>query len=546
LPVGEPASASPTGTGLLVSFLIFAALLGALLAQWSPALSSYDSDLWTYVLIVERVADGQDLLRDEPFRLEPPPSPQVTLPWLALGHLRRWSGLAPLALVRGLAVASIVLLCSGAFILAGRLFGPGWLRSVSLLLFWVSLPETWSAVVMGRYVSIAFVALAAAAALDLGKSTGAAVRAGVFLALAFYAHLFGGVLAAVAIAIVVAARWRCGDRPGWHHPVLAGGLGALLAAPCLAYALGTAGLARTSAHTWRPEQVEALGLVWMRPGQILGLLPLGVLILALAGLALPCRPERRLAREICRFGTLLAALVLLTPLYQATVDLFGAWMVGRVAVLAFPWLSAALAIEWLRGDGRHWVRRTAETAVLVALAAETASRAVVDWTGQPYALADSVSDEATGLRGTLRGRNFIGPDVMSYGLAAPTLGRPLAVPPGHASPFGDFRREQRRVHRAFSANTAECWTAFFALYPDAAFLLTPAAGAVVERRIWRERFADVTPEAVRARLTSLGVLTPVHEGSSLVLDVLTPTRLLEGSPARRGGMGTGSRCRDDS
>jgi hypothetical protein len=102
------------------------------------------------------------------------------------------------------------------------------------------------------------------------------------------------------------------------------------------------------------------------------------------------------------------------------------------------------------------------------------------------------------------------------------------------------------VHRAFSANTAECWTAFFALYPDADFLLTPAAGAVVERRIWRERFADVTPEAVRARLRSLGVLTPAHEGSSLVLDALTPTQLPEGSPARRGGMGTGPRCRDDS
>jgi MFS family permease len=543
--VGEPASATSTGAGLLVSVLTLAVLLGALAAQWSPAFSSYDSDLWTHVLIVERVADGQDLLRDEPFRLEPPPSPHVTPAWLTLGHLRRWSALPPLVLVRALALVVIALLCAGAWTLARRLFGASPVRAIAFFLFWASLPESLSAIVLGRYASFAFVALAAAAAVDVGESRRAAVWSGLFIALAFYAHLFGGVLAAAAVLVVLVARWRCGDPPGWRQPVLAGGIGALVAAPCLAYALATAGLARTSAHTWRPEQVEALGLLWMRPSQILDLLPLGTLVLALVGLAAPCRPERRLAREICRVGTVLAALVLLTPLYQAVVALFGAWMVGRVAMLAFPWLSAALAIEWLRGDGRSSLRRAAENAVLVVIAAQTASRAVKDWTGQAYELTAEARGEATALRGTLRDRTFIAPDLMSYGLAAPTLGRPLAVPPGHASPFGDFRRRQRRVHRAFSANTADCWAALFALYPDVEFLLTPAAGAAVERRIWQERFPEVKPEEVRDRLRSLGVLVPAHEGPTLVLDGLRPGRLGEGRPARTGGMGTGPRCRDD-
>jgi hypothetical protein len=283
----------------------------------------------------------------------------------------------------------------------------------------------------------------------------------------------------------------------------------------------------------------------MRPSQILDYLPLGVLVLALLGLASPCRPERRLARELCRLGTLLVLLVLLTPLYQATVGLFGAWMVSRVAVLAFPWLSAALALEWLRADSRSAMRRGAVSIVLVAICVESAVRAVGDWTAEAYELTPAARSEAEGLRGTLRGRTFLAPDLMGYGLAAPTLGRPLAVPPGHASPFGDFRRQQRRVHRALSANTPECWAALFAIYPDAGFLLTPAPGAAVERKIWGERFPEVTPEAVRDQLRALGVLVPVREGALFVLDALTPDRPPAGRPARTGGMGSGPRCRDE-
>jgi hypothetical protein len=191
------------------------------------------------------------------------------------------------------------------------------------------------------------------------------------------------------------------------------------------------------------------------------------------------------------------------------------------------------------------VRRAAGIAVVEVMAGETRVRAARDWTAEPYELTAAARAEAATLRESLRGRTFVAPDLMGYGLAAPTLGRPLAVPPGHASPFGDFRRQQRRVHRALSANTPECWAAIFALYPDADFLLTPAAGAVVERRIWQERFPEVRPEEIRDRLRSLGVLAPVHAGPSFVLDALTPAGLGEGRPARTGGMGTGPRCREE-
>ncbi len=520
-------------------------LLGALAAQWSPAFSSYDSDLWTYLLVAERMADGQDMLRDEPFHLEPPPSPHVSVAWLALGQVRRFSALSPLTLARGLALVSIALLCLGSATLAARLFGEGPGRNAALLLFWVSLPETWSAVVLGRTLSVAFVALAAAAALDLGKSRWAAVRAGLFVALAFYAHLFGGVLAVGALVVVLVARWRRREAPGLVQPVLAAVIGGLLAAPCLLFALRTAGLARTSAHTWRPEQIEALGFTWMRPSQVLDLLPLGVLMLSLAGLFVPCRPDRRLVQTIGRVGTLLVLLVLLTPLYQASVELFGAWMVGRVAILAFPWLSALLAIEWLWGEGRSRVRSTSAAVLLVAISLEAAGRARKDWTGEAYEVTAAARREAAALRPTLRGQLFLAPDLVGYGLAVPTLGRPLAVPPGHASPFGDFRRQQRRVHRAFSANTEECWTALLSLYPGIGFLLTPAPGASVERRIWEERFPGVTPEEVRARLRSLGVLTSSHAGPLFVVDALRPDRAPPHPPGRGAGMGAGPRCREE-
>jgi hypothetical protein len=511
-------------------------------AQWSPAFSSYDSDLWTYLLIVERVADGQDVLAHEPFRLEPPAGPHLSVVWLALGHLQRWSGLPSLVLARGAALASIVLLCASAFSLARRLGGVGPFPAMALPLFWLSLSETWSAVVLGRYMSLAFVALAAAAALSLSREPRAILRTAVFVALGFYAHLFGGVLAAAAVLVVSAARWRRGEGPRAKDVGSAFALGAVLAAPCLGYALSTAGLARTSAHTWRPEQVEAFGLRWMRPDELLDLLPVSVLVLAVLGLVVRAPGERRLAQEIARVGTLVAALLLFSPLYHLATSFFGGWMVGRFVVLAFPWLAAAIGLEWTLREGGGWWRG-AGVVITAAVLAQAAARTVSDWRDDAYALTAAARDEASSLRRTLRGRTYVSPSPIGYGVAAPTLGRPLAVPPGHASPFGDFRRQERRVHRALAANTEECWAALVGLYPDAAFLLTPAPGATVERRIWSERIPETSPEAVRALLLSLGALEPVHAGRVFVLDALLPLPLVAGRPAPGPGMGRGRHCR---
>ena len=50
---------------------------------------------------------------------------------------------------------------------------------------------------------------------------------------------------------------------------------------------------------------------------------------------------------VARFGTAATMLVLLTPLHHFGIQVFGAWMPGRVAALAFPWLGAALGLAFL-------------------------------------------------------------------------------------------------------------------------------------------------------------------------------------------------------
>jgi hypothetical protein len=127
---------------------------------------------------------------------------------------------------------------------------------------------------------------------------------------------------------------------------------------------------------------------------------------------------------------------------------------------------------------------------------------------------------------------------MGYALAAPTLGRPLSVPPGHASPFGDFVRQQRRVNRALATNTPECWAALFALYPDARLIVTPAVGAADERALWAAR-TPTSPEAVREQLSAMGAMEPVFAGRFFAIDALRPPASFESVE----GMGKGALCR---
>ena len=528
------AATAASGAGLL--FLLLA-------AQWSPAFDSYDADIWTYALMVERIADGQDMLRLEPFRLESPPTPHLSLVWLGLGILHRALPLPLGSLLRAAAVLSLALLSFTVWRLAGRLFGRSPASWTGVVLFWLSLPESWSGVVLGRFLALAFLFLATEAAFDLHRGRRFALKVALFVALTFYAHLFTGILAMVAVTMAVTAG---GERPWpWRALVWALGSGAALAAPCLAYGLATAGLDRNAAHEWRPEQITILGLRWMSPSHLLELIPSAILLLAAIGLSIRPPPERQIAARTVTMGTLLTLVVLVTPLYHLTSGFFGGWMAGRVAALAFPWLAASLALErLLTGTGGGRLGRALGVALSVAAATQGASRCLNEWAERRYDFTPRAQADALALRDTLRGQSYLGPDLLVYGTAALTLGRPLGVPPGHASPFGDFRRQQRRVERALATNTPGCWAALFGLYPDTHYLITPGPHASAERALWEDRFPGVSPEEVRQLLLGLGALRPVRKGAVFQLDEVGSAALTK---AGRGtsGMGRGSQCRTD-
>jgi hypothetical protein len=523
------------------ALLLFGIVVGV---AYRPAFDGYDTDLWTYLLIVERVADGQDVLRLDHFTLEPPASPHVSLVWLLLGGLRRASGLPALVLVHALGIASAAFLSYAAWRLSARLLLPV-LRWPALVLFWLSLPETWGAVVLGRYLSLGFVLLAAATLLPgPGQAQGRLARrqllAGLWIALAFYTHLFGGVLALATVLVVWAASRGEADAIGPRRLSTAVALGLLLSLPCLLYAFQTLGLRKSAAHLWRPDQLEVGAFRILSPASLPGLVSWGVLGLALVGLLVPAPRGLELARRLARIGTALALLLLFTPLYQLGAGLFGGWMMARVAFLAFPWIAAVLGLVGLT-TGASWPPRLVATALSVLAAHHAVAREAAEWDDRRLEFRREAQAEARSLRELLHGRLYLSLDRLGYATATPTLGRPLAVPPGQASPFGDFPRRQRRAHRALATNSPECWSALFGLYPDLAYLLTPGPDAPVERGLWTDQFGETTPERVRETLTGMGALQPVSAGRYFVLDALRPAPTPDGLPSRR-GMGQGERC----
>ena len=185
-------------------------------------------------------------------------------------------------------------------------------------------------------------------------------------------------------------------------------------------------------------------------------------------------------------------------------------MMARVAFLAFPWLAAAAGIAWLWSTASALpllpLRRVVAAALAVLAATQAVARESREWADRRDEFRPEAQAEALSLRELLHGRSYLSLDMIGYATATPTLGRPLAVPPGQASPFGDFARRQRRAHRALSTNSPECWSALFELYPDLEYLLTPAPEARVERALWHQRLGAVTPEAVRDTLAGMGAL----------------------------------------
>jgi hypothetical protein len=512
---------------------------------YRPAFDGYDTDLWTYLLISERVADGQDVLRLDHFLLEPPASPHVSLVWLLLGLVRRLTGLDAIVLVRVLDLLSVALLSFAAWSLADRLL-PRALRWPGLVLFWLSLPETWGAAVLGRYVSLAFVMLVVETLLrpppeERSRLRSPALQAALWIALAFYTHLFGGVLAVAAVGLVALVRRGEPGAPRVRDCVAIAGLGLLAALPCLVYSLQTLGLRRSPAHLWRPDQVEVGGFRMLSPTSLPDLVPWGVLGLLLVGLLAPAAPDAARAQRLVRLGSALTLVLLFTPLYHAGASVLGGWMMARVVFLAFPWIGAAVGLAWLLAVGSaRGARRIAAAALAVLAATQAVAREAAEWRDRRYEFSPEAQAEPRALRDRLHNRAYLSLDMIAYATATPTLGRPLAVPPGQASPFGDFPQRQRRAHRALATNTPECWGALLALYPDLEYLLTPGPDARVERELWTERLGATTPEAVRERLGMMGVLAPVEAGRYFALDALRHPPAAEGVSHR--GMGVGERC----
>ncbi len=528
---GGPAGAARAARGLraAAALLLFGIAAGV---AFRPAYDGYETDLWTYLLVVERVADGKDVLRLDHFLLGPPASPHVSLVWLSLGFLRRLTGLPALELVHALGLAAIAFLSYAAWRLAGVLL-PAGARWPALVLFWLALPETWGAVVLGRYLSLGFVLLAATAALGPARSP---LRAAVWAALAFYVHLFGGVLALGAVALVWSAqRGRVGAPPG-RDLILGLGLGVVLSLPCLLYSLATLGLPRGAAHVWRPGQIELAGFRMLSPTSLPDLVPWGVLALALVGLLAPAVPGFDLARRLARLGTALAVLLLFTPVYELGASAVGGWMMARIAFLAFPWLAAAAGVAWLTSAAPPFppLGRVVAAVLAVLAATQAVARESREWADRRYEFRAEAQAEARALRDYLHDRLYLSLDMIGYATATPTLGRPLAVPPGQASPFGDFARRQRRAHRALATNSPECWSALLELYPDLEYLLTPGPQARVEQELWRERLGGVEPEAIRGVLSGMGALKPVQAGRYFVLDALRRVPDRGERPTRRG------------
>ena len=279
----------------------------------------------------------------------------------------------------------------------------------------------------------------------------------------------------------------------------------------------------------------------LSPTSLPDLVPWGVMGLALVGLIVPAPVGLALAQRLSRFGSALALLLLFTPLYQAGAGVLGGWMMARVVFLAFPWIAAAVGLAWLTPAGASWPRRLVAAALSILAAHHAVAREAGEWADRRFEFRPEAQAEARALRELLHGRLYLSLDMIGYATATPTLGRPLAVPPGQASPFLDFARRQRRAHRALATNSPECWSALFELYPELAYLLTPGPEARVERALWKDRLGGATPEAVRETLAGMGALHPVRAGTYFVLDELQPAPTSGGRPSRR-GMGQGDRC----
>jgi hypothetical protein len=293
------------------------------------------------------------------------------------------------------------------------------------------------------------------------------------------------------------------------------------------------GLSKTTAHVWRPEQEAG----FLDPRVVLHVWPWPLTLLAGVGLVWPRESGATRIRALVAISALVVAVLLFTPALAFVVDAVGGWMPVRLLHLVLPWLAAALALRGLLAHTRALPRAVGVVAVagvaVVALrdaAAATSPEANPPFTAQARA-------EAAGLRPQLHDHVFVSADLLAYGLAGAASGRPLGIPPGHASPYGDFRREHRRVKRALEEATPGCWAALLSLYPQIELLVTPGTSALTENEVWKSR-AGEEPARARRALAEVAALAPVHVGTYFRVDEVR-------APPHTAGlaMGRGAECR---
>jgi len=492
---------------------VFFALAGVLAlvvaAQLGGGLRGYRSDLWMYLTMAGRIAEGEWLFDVDPYGLQPPSI--------------RTQSLVPVA-----AALSIVFLTAAAWRLASVASDRRRVRWLALLCFGLGLHQEWAALALNRNVALGFVLLATARALDFRGRPRDVVALAACVAAAFYTHLFGGCLAAGGAVLASAARLV--RRAPLHLPALAAaGAGALLlAAPWLLLALPP-DAPLVVEHQRGPGQFDLGGLRALQPLPLYHFLSPALALAAAA--ALWVRRRLALRAEAATLSWLapaaVGALLFAPPLYHLLSGLFGGWMVPRLLTITFLWLPAAAALDALTREDRPRGGRALAALLAFALFWAGGARVVRDFR-EPALYAPFTAEaraEARGLREMLQRQHYLSSAYLAYGLAPFTLGHPLAVPPGHGSQYHPFGERSRDVHATFAASAPACWARLFARYPGQRYLVTPAPGATSERAVWRAEVPDRSPEEVRRSLEEVGAARRVFEGAHFVVDVLDPAAL---------------------
>ncbi len=500
------------------------ALLAGLLAAsvFSAAFDGYGSDLWVYLASARRVGQGEWLLDREPYWFEPPAMPQHSALWIVAGLAGRFTGIPVHALARALAFGSACFLAwSGAWLYARCRGGPQgkWL---ALFCLGLALASSWAQIELARSLVLGFVFLSAGLALDFQGGARQVAALAAALAGAFYLHLFGGVLAALAVLISLSARLSQGEKLPWPALSLTAAAAALLAAPPLWFALSTLGYPKAAEHLSMPGELHGLGLTWPSPAELLRVVSPPVLAAGLWGICGGTSSLCPRGRAFARAGALGALLLLATPLYPLVRSAAGAWVVPRFAFLAFSWIAAAGWAEAALGEKTRSFERALAAAFCFAALWLGGARVVRDYRHpQMYGpFAAAAQDEAASLEGILSGKMYLSVPPLALGIAAPTRGLPLSPPPGEASPIHPFGERARDAVEALSRNTPACWAHLAGKYPRLEYVVTPAPGAEVENRLWSAS-GGAPPGAVRERLLDLGAAEPVHSGAFFVVDRLS-------------------------